>query len=997
MKRLVYSALGLFFWLTLALAALFGLAATETGTRWLVTAALRSAQGISVGQIHGTLLGRLELERIAFRRLKFQLELGRLSLRWQPKALAVGQLKIKELTLAQGLYRFQGATPSVGLPAVELPLAVTVERAELIDLTVVQEESRLHLDKVLLAAELRKNQLTLRQLRLSTPPLALTASGRVTLTGDYPVELSLSWQGTVMSQAASGKANLTGTLRELIIAHSLTAPFQAISSGTLNALAPELPFELHGSWENLNLPKELRYASPAGSYRVRGDLKAYRLELEASLHSKTLPPLKLDLNARGDDRSLILEPLILRPPKGELSVTGKLQWKPQFAWQLSLKGRELDPGALMPELPGRLAIQASSAGQWNRSRQATLNIARLHGKLRGQAVELLGKLSFQDGGWQSEGLELKSGLNRLQLKGHFGRSDLTFIFDGKRLSDLWPEISGTLNAQGRLKGSLAEPEIHLKAQGQAVVWGKNRIGKLALALDFAPGEFASSGMLRLDQLKLQDLALKQAELTVRGSLAEHLGELNLKAPQGQLIAKITGSYRAGIWQTACRRLVLQEANGRQLTFPEDGSLLARARLDFTPKPAQLTARLDLAIADLEKLAPWLEQLERPEGRLTLELSALGPIRQPITKARLDLSQGAFGLHPAGIRLSEVELKVLKERERLELTGSARSGAGNLKVSGWALPPSRLHLKFSGTEFEIAHTLRLTAKATPELELDLNGQFGQLTGTLLIPEALIRLKQLPEGSVTVSEDEILVGAELAPQPKLAVTYKIQLILGEAVDFEGLGLKAKLSGTLQATGKIGGQTYAHGTVALQDASYRAYGQKLNLDKGRLIFTGPWEQPYLELKASRTIEAAGAKVFLEVRGPAQKPTASVTSQPPLPQTEALSYLFLGRPFTVGSATDQAAVAKAALAMGVELALPWLKKLGLEAFAAKTGFGLQEEALGLGKYLTPDLYIGYAFNLFNGVGKALLRYRINRFLSLEAGAGAGQNVDLLYTLEAE
>jgi translocation and assembly module TamB len=994
-KHLLYSALGLLFGLVLAFAALLGLAATETGTRWLVTA-VTSSGIISLGQVRGTLLKRLELERIAFCGLKLQLELGRLSLSWQPKALLFGQLKIEELTLAQGLYRLQSAAPSVELPAVDLPLAVTVERAELIDLTVVQKESRLHFDKVLLAAELRGNQLTLRQLRLSTPPLALTASGKVTLTNDYPLEVRLTWRGLILGQAALGKASLTGTLRELTIAHSLTAPFHALTLGTVNALAPELPFQLHGSWENLTFPKEFRYASPAGSYRVRGDLKAYRLQLETSLHSQTLPPLKLDLNARRENNSLLLEPLVLHPPKGELIVTGQLRWKPEFAWQLSLKGRELDPGAFIPELPGRLEIQASSAGRWNRFRQATLAIERLRGKLRGQAVELLGKLSLQNGRWQSEGVELKSGLNRLQFQGYFGKGlDLRFMFDGERLSDLWPEISGRLNAQGRLTGSLVEPEIHLKAHGRAVAWGRNRIEQIALTLDFAPGTFASRQSLVLNQLKLQDLALEQVELTVRGSLAEHLGELNLKAPPGQLRAQVAGSYRAGIWQTACHSLVLQAANGRQLAFPEAGSLLAQARLDFTSQAMPLVARLNLRL-ELEKLAPWLGLLDRPQGQLTLELSASGPLRQPLTEARLSL-QGAFGLRPAGIRLSEVELKVTKEQERWELSGSARSGAGNLKVSGWALPPSRLHLKFSGTDFEIARTLRLTAKATPELELDLNGQLGQLTGTLLIPAASLHLKQLPEGSVSVSEDEILVGAEQPPKPRFALAYKIQLILGDAVDFAGFKLKAKLSGTLETTGKVGGQTYLRGTVELKDASYQAYGQKLNLDKGRLIFTGPWDQPYLAFKASRTIEAAGVKVFLDVQGPARKPTASVTSQPPLPQTEALSYLFLGRSFTASGTSDQAALAKAALGLGVELALPWLKQLGLEAFAAKTGIGFQEEALGVGKYLTPELYLGYAFNLFNGVGKAVLRYRINRFLSLEAGAGAGQNIDLLYTMEAE
>lgn len=981
---------------------LLGLAATETGTRWLAQLAVRFVPGeFSFGKARGTLLGRLELERLVYDHPAHRLELNSLTLAWQPKALFSRQLKIAEIT-ASGLHyqKLAGTEPSSSfiLPAVHLPLKVTVEHAELSDVAIIEDETRLRFEHLLFNAELKGDRLTVRQFRVLVHPFSLIASGEVRLQGNYPLKLAVDWRGVADGQALAGQAKLSGELRELCLDHRLSAPFAALTLGTLNVLPSEFAFDLRGDWENLSWPPLTSdYSSPTGSYRVRGSLKAYRLELKAALQGKTFPPLQVHLNGRGDAESLVLEPLSVHPPKGQLTVTGKLNWAPKFAWKLAFKGRDLDPQAFLPKLPGSLEIQASSSGWWVSPKLAlTLRIDQLRGKLRGQAVEAKGTLQFQDGWWQSDGLDLKSGLNQLKAKGRYGkRIDLTFFFDGRRLSDLWPGLSGTLNAYGKLAGTQSMPQIQVNAQGHRIAWQGHRIGELKLAIDFAPGDPASYSELRLSQLKQAELKIEHLKVTVRGGFERHLLELDLKTLQGRLAAAMSGSYRARIWQARIERLILEDTNSR-LAFPEDGRLIAQAKLDLQPKPATLAGRLELELPDLGKLAPWPAQIDRPEGHLALDLTVDGPIDQPNLKVRLKLSRGAFGIRPAGIRLTAVEAVVAGSGKRFDLTGSLRSGKGQLNFSGWAEPPAKLFLSLIGKDLEVLRNPEITASASPELEVKLHRRSIQLSGTLQIPKADIRLRELPESIATVSKDEIIVGEAKPETLPLAIVSKLRLILGDEVSFAGFGLSANLAGNLDVS-SLNGQVRALGTIDLKQASYKAYGQKLNLDKGRLIFTGPTDQPYLELKASRTIQTEGVTAALEVRGPLAKPETRVTSQPPLSQTEALSYLLLGRSFKTSSVADQTAVAKTALAMGVELALPWLRKLGLEAFAAQTGTHLQEEALGLGKYLTPDLYIGYAFNLFNGVGKALLRYRINRFLSLEAGAGASQNVDLFYTLETD
>ena len=60
-----------------------------------------------------------------------------------------------------------------------------------------------------------------------------------------------------------------------------------------------------------------------------------------------------------------------------------------------------------------------------------------------------------------------------------------------------------------------------------------------------------------------------------------------------------------------------------------------------------------------------------------------------------------------------------------------------------------------------------------------------------------------------------------------------------------------------------------------SYRAFGQKLVIERGRLVFGGPVRNPGLDLLALRKNQAVEAGV--EVRGTLQLPVTRLVSEPP------------------------------------------------------------------------------------------------------------------------
>jgi translocation and assembly module TamB len=65
-------------------------------------------------------------------------------------------------------------------------------------------------------------------------------------------------------------------------------------------------------------------------------------------------------------------------------------------------------------------------------------------------------------------------------------------------------------------------------------------------------------------------------------------------------------------------------------------------------------------------------------------------------------------------------------------------------------------------------------------------------------------------------------------------------------------------------------------------------------------------------------------------------------------------------------------------------------------TSNGDESAALMLGKFLTPNLYVGYGVGLMDAVNTFNVRYRISRRLVFESTSSViGSGADLVYTIE--
>ncbi len=292
---------------------------------------------------------------------------------------------------------------------------------------------------------------------------------------------------------------------------------------------------------------------------------------------------------------------------------------------------------------------------------------------------------------------------------------------------------------------------------------------------------------------------------------------------------------------------------------------------------------------------------------------------------------------------------------------------------------------------------------------------RLTGTIAVPKADITPRKLAANAIGASSDQVLVGADAPVTRSLPLSAEVTVVLGEKVTFEGFGLRSRITGSVTAIDRPGsGGTRGRGELKLIDAAYKAYGQEIQVETGRILFNGgPIGEPTVDIVARRS-PREDVTVSLRVRGTLDQPTFDLSSSPAMPREQQLGWLLFGRPID-GGAGGEFSGAAAALSLGIA---------GGDALASRIGkvIGLDQVSLGadstssawqssnsslpgvpgtdqtrftVGKYLSPKLFVSYGVGLFDNGNVLRLLYDLGRGFKLRTEAGLETGGDLLYSVE--
>lgn len=499
----------------------------------------------------------------------------------------------------------------------------------------------------------------------------------------------------------------------------------------------------------------------------------------------------------------------------------------------------------------------------------------------------------------------------------------------------------------------------------------------------------------LAELRASRLVEARADLATDPIELRRDGELLLRAERGSLRVEDNAARTV-----AALRLPLQDG---QVAFDAE---LAPGPSDYLARP--LRAQLDVGLHDLGFLRLASEEIQQVSGRIEGRMNWTGTLAQARAEGELNLREGRMRLATPGIELRELVARASATAEgALRITASATSGEGRLELSGEAStagekPSAQLAIR--GQNFQAANTAEARAWISPKLELKLAGREVEISGEVDVPRADIKPLSFESG-VGPSADQIMLSDAQSPAERggFQLSADVRLNLGEKVRFEGYGLKTRLEGSVRAIEQPGRPGSGRGEVRLVGGRYKAYGQDLEIEYGRLLFNGgPLTEPAIEIRAQRK-PREDVMVGVLVRGRLDRPEFSLYSTPAMPRERQLSWLVLGRSLDEeGSAQDdRAMIANAALSLGLGgtdfLAQSLRGGLRLDdlSIGATPGEDAQTARFTVGKYLSPKLYVSYGIGLFQPGQVFKLLYTLGHGFKFSTESGVHTGGDLLYTVE--
>ncbi|GAA3713670.1 translocation/assembly module TamB domain-containing protein [Oceanisphaera sediminis] len=451
------------------------------------------------------------------------------------------------------------------LPEVVLPFPIRLQDVNLTNSRLIQGEQTQVLKALALNVEGQNSELTIVTAELDHALATVSLDGNITLSGDYPLALALNatlHQPLLDGQLAGQTLNLalSDSVQQLKGKLTLGGVVEALATLQLQPLDPALPFDVALNWQQLGWPlKKPQWRLEQGKLTLNGRLEDYQLTLNAEGQGPELPPVGIALAAKGDLQGARLSPLTLTLPRGEAQVTGDLSWAGGIDWQGLLALSEVDPGAFVAGLDGRLNGELDTRFVLNGNKWELNARPDIQGQLRDYPLLLKGEVVL-DQALQGNinQLQLINGNNQLTVNGRITDSwQLDGVLKAPELAVYAPGLFGDLAGDIRVRGALAAPQIEAGLQGERAGFNDTQARNIKLQAKATLGEQMSGDIrLNIDRIQAGELTFNELLLTAGGDEAAHRLELKVAGEPLAADVRLDGSLNKDGWRGRLSRAVL---------------------------------------------------------------------------------------------------------------------------------------------------------------------------------------------------------------------------------------------------------------------------------------------------------------------------------------------------------------------------------------------------------------------------------------------------------
>lgn len=452
----------------------------------------------------------------------------------------------------------------------------------------------------------------------------------------------------------------------------------------------------------------------------------------------------------------------------------------------------------------------------------------------------------------------------------------------------------------------------------------------------------------------------------------------------------------------------------QLQFDSYDIASWEGQLDIAVSPdRQLSGYTKLHKINLDALSQFLPQLEKIEGTISSELTIAGTLGKPDISGEMRLKNGAVLAAANPTLFEEIALTLKLSGQKAVVDGQWKMGKGLAELSGgidWSSDAFTGTIQLNGEDLAIIQPPLAIVNISPQLTLSFNKEVFDISGAIDIPSGHIKIVQLPEGGVAVSKDVVFNDSSSSGELRksaIALTTDIKVNVTDKLRIDGMGLRGKLTGTLDLKQEAFKPPLLYGDIRVVDGQYRFMGQTLEIKAGEVQFIGPLEVPNLNIEAIREIKDDDVIAGIRITGTPLKPVVTLFSSPSKEQAEILSYIIKGTGFhSNDNEQNSGLMLGAALSLTNQIGDGAVSNIGSSAtgLIEKLGFSnVQLDAnddgrVAISGFIGEDLMVKYGYGVFNPGYEMTVRYYLLSQLYLETVSGTiEQSLDIYYNFDIE
>ncbi len=347
----------------------------------------------------------------------------------------------------------------------------------------------------------------------------------------------------------------------------------------------------------------------------------------------------------------------------------------------------------------------------------------------------------------------------------------------------------------------------------------------------------------------------------------------------------------------------------------------------------LTGRVVSTRADLSVLEALFPDISRARGRLSTDVHLTGTWDKPQLRGQLLMDSASLSLDNLGIRVERAQADIGLAGDTVFVRRFGATGAtpqDSLGVSGMVIfsDPTRpvFDLRLAANNFlaiDKARTASLTVTTTTPLSLTGPSTAPRIRGAVSIDRGRVYIRALSQrrgldltdnldviDTTTLAMNALLPNAPNALVQNL-VLDNLRISIGDDVWLRSPEANLKLGGALRVT-RSAARDVGPARLALSDSLTVERGTyQLNLgiarpgfevERGVVRFFGdPDLEPALDITALHTVRELRAnsnrqnvRIRVAIGGTLDRPTLALSSadNPPLPESDMLSYLVMGEP---------------------------------------------------------------------------------------------------------